>query len=403
MTGVTDTSAIRTIDDLDVAGKRALVRVDFNVPMKDGVILDDRRIKASLPTLTALRERGAELIIVSHLGRPGGVRSAELSLAPVATRLAELTGWTVALTQDVGGPDSRRVIDSVADSGAVVMLENVRFDPGEEANDSAFAQRLADLADVYVNDAFGTAHRAHASTEGVALLLRSGAGFLMARELEVLGGLFTGPRRPIVAIVGGAKVSSKIGVITSLLAYADELWIGGAMATTFFRARGAETGTSLVEETQIGAAKAILTDAENRNVSLRLPSDVVVTTQAVAGALTHVVQWDAIPADEMAVDIGPATVLAMSKAVAEAGTVVWNGPLGVYEVEDFAVGTRSVAQAVGASAATTVIGGGDLAKAVDDAGVADRITHISTGGGATLEFLEGKSLPGVAVLSGRLP
>ena len=387
-----------TIDDIDVAGKRVLLRVDFNVPLRDGRIGDDRRIRAALPTIASLRERGARTIILTHVGRPGGRPDPALSVAPIAHRLGELLGADVAVAGDVVGPSALALVDGLGD-GDVGMLENVRFEPGEETNDPDLAARLASFADVYVNDAFGAAHRAHASTEGVAHRLPAVAGRLMARELEVLGAVLESPERPLVAVLGGAKISTKLGVLTNLLDRVDALYVGGAMACTFYRARGASTGRSLVEDDQVAVARDLLASPAGRR--LVLPADVIVAAEATAGAATQAVAWDAIPDDRMVVDVGPQAVAAMVGSFREAGTVVWNGPLGIYEVEDFARGTREVARALGESAAYSVIGGGDLGAAVKDAGVADMVDFISTGGGATLEFLEGRTLPGVAALRDR--
>ncbi|HKR99875.1 MAG TPA: phosphoglycerate kinase [Candidatus Dormibacteraeota bacterium] len=389
-----------TIDDIDVAGKRILLRVDFNVPMRDGHIIDDRRIRESLPTIEALRARSARVIVVTHLGRPKGRVDDLLRLGPIAHRLGELLGSEVQLANDVVGADARRVVAALQD-GDVAMLENVRFEPGEEANDPAFAQQLASLADVHVNDAFGAAHRAHASTEGVAHILPSVAGYLMQRELEVLGAVLEDPKRPLVAIIGGAKISTKLGVLRNLLQQVDTLWVGGAMACTFFRALGEVTGTSLVEEDQIETARELLRNARESKGRLVLPVDVVVAPAATEGVETHVVSWEEIPPTETVVDVGPQTVDRIALDVQQAGTVVWNGPLGIYEIPAFARGTQGVAEAIGRSAAVSVVGGGDLAAALQDAGVADRISHISTGGGATIEFLEGRTLPGVAALRER--
>ncbi len=388
-----------TIDDIDVSGKRVLLRVDFNVPLRHGRVGDDRRISEALPTINALRERGARTIIVTHVGRPGGRVDASLSVQPIADRLGELLGVDVPVARDVVGPSAQAVADALA-GGDVAMLENVRFEAGEERNDPALAHRLASFADVFVNDAFGTAHRAHASTEGVAHLLPAVAGYLMARELEVLGGVLGDPRRPLVAVLGGAKISTKLGVLTNLLNRVDSLHVGGAMACTFFRAKGAATGRSLVEEDKVQVARDIL-DVPGATAKLRLPLDVVVAAEATDGAGTEVVSWDAIPDDLMVVDVGPQTVAAIAADFRDAGTVIWNGPLGIYEVDAFARGTRAVAKALGESTAFSVVGGGDLGAAVDDSGVADSIDFISTGGGATLEFLEGRTLPGVAALRDR--
>jgi phosphoglycerate kinase len=389
-----------TMDDIDVHGKRVLLREDLNVPMRDGAIVDDRRIREAIPTIEALRARGARTIVVAHLGRPKGRIDDNLRLGPVAARLSSLIGADVRLASDVVGDSAQSMVASLRD-GDVGMLENVRFEPGEESNDPAFAQQLAAFADVYVNDAFGTAHRAHASTEGVAHLLPAVAGKLMARELEMLGGVMDNPRTPVVAIVGGSKISTKVGVLDHLLDRVDILWVGGAMACTFYRARGLTTGTSLVEEDQIATARRLLDGAAGRRADLRLPTDAVVTDHVADDAPTRVVADSAIPDGWMVVDAGPATVAQIAADCGGAGTIIWNGPLGIYEIPAFATGTRDVARAVAASSGTSVIGGGDLAAAVQDAGVADKIGFISTGGGATIEFLEGRTLPGVAALRDR--
>lgn len=389
-----------TIDDIDVHGKRVLLREDLNVPMRDGVITDDRRIREAIPTIEALRARNARVIVVAHLGRPKGKIDDNARLGPIAARLGSLLGADVRLASDVVGDSARSMVNSLRD-GDIGMLENVRFEPGEEANDPEFARQLASFADVYVNDAFGTAHRAHASTEGVAHLLPAVAGELMARELEMLGGVMDNPRKPVVAIVGGSKISTKVGVLDSLLDRVDILWVGGAMACTFYRALGESTGTSLVEEDQVATARQLLESAPGRRADLRLPVDGVVVEKVEADAPTQVVAWKAIPDGWMVVDAGPDAVARIAADCASAGTVIWNGPLGIYEIPAFAKGTRDVARALAESHATTVIGGGDLAAAVQDAGVADKIGFISTGGGATIEFLEGRTLPGVAALHDR--
>jgi phosphoglycerate kinase len=390
-----------TIDDVEVSGRRVLVRVDFNVPIADGRIVDDRRIREAVPTIRSLLDRGARVLVVTHLGRPGGRFDDALRVAPLAARLGELLGAPVRVASDVVGPSAQELSASLQD-GQVGMLDNVRFEPGEEANDPAFARRLASLADVYVNDAFGSAHRAHASTEGVAHVLPAVAGYLMTRELQMLGGVLEAPRRPLVAIIGGAKISTKIGMLRHLLPRVDTLWVGGAMACTFYCALGEETGTSLVEPDQVDTARALMEDARGAGGGdLRLPVDLVVARDAKDATETAVVSWKAIPADRMVVDVGPDTVAQIVSSCRSAGTVVWNGPLGIYEVEAFAEGTRGVAQALAESSAETVVGGGDLAAALQQLGIADRITHVSTGGGATLEFLEGRVLPGVAVLRER--
>jgi phosphoglycerate kinase len=389
-----------TIDDIDVDGKRVLLREDLNVPMRDGAITDDRRIRAALPSIEALRARKARVIVVAHLGRPKGKIDDNARLGPIAARLSDLLGVDVRLASDVVGDSAQSMVESLRD-GDVGMLENVRFEPGEEANDPAFARQLAAFGDIFVNDAFGTAHRAHASTEGVAHLLPAVAGKLMARELEMLGGVMDNPRTPVVAIVGGSKISTKVGVLDHLLDRVDVLWVGGAMACTFYRALGESTGTSLVEEEQIQTARGLLDSAAGRRADLRLPIDAIVVEKAVADASTQVVGWKAIPDGWMVVDAGPDTVERIAADCAGAGTIIWNGPLGIYEIPAFAAGTRDVARAAAASRATTVIGGGDLAAAVQDAGVADKIGFISTGGGATIEFLEGRTLPGIAALRDR--
>ncbi len=389
-----------TLDDVDVHGKRVLLREDLNVPMRDGAITDDRRIREAIPTIEALRSRNARVIVVAHLGRPHGKIDDNARLGPIAARLSSLLGADVRLASDVVGDSAQSMVASLRD-GDVGMLENVRFEPGEEANDPAFAARLAALGDIYVNDAFGTAHRAHASTEGVAHLLPAVAGKLMARELEVLGGVMDNPVAPVVAIVGGSKISTKVGVLDHLLDRVDVLWVGGAMACTFYRALGESTGTSLVEDEHVDTARRLLAEAGGRRADLRLPVDAVVVEKAVAGAPSQIVAWKAIPDGWMVVDAGPDTVQRIAADCAGAGTIIWNGPLGIYEIPDFAAATRDVAIAVAASGATTVIGGGDLAAAVQDAGVADKIGFISTGGGATIEMLEGRTLPGVAALRDR--
>jgi phosphoglycerate kinase len=392
--------AKRGIDDIAVGGRRVLVRVDFNVPMEEGRIVDDRRIQAAVPTIEALRQRGARVVVVTHFGRPKGRVDEALRVAPLARRLGELLGVEVKVTGDSGGEASYDAVEALC-PGEVSMLENIRFDPEEEANGERLAGRLAALADVYVNDAFGAAHRAHASTEAIAHRLPAVAGRLMQRELEMLGSVLGSPQRPLVAIVGGAKISSKLAVVRSLLSRVDTLWVGGAMACTFYRALGEETGTSLVEPDQVDTAAALLEEARGAGADLRLPVDMVVTAEPRAGAPSEVVAWKAIPPDKAAVDVGPDTVRQIAESCAGAGTVVWNGPLGIYEIDDFARGTRAVAEALASSPATSIVGGGDLAAALDSLGVADRITHVSTGGGATLEFLEGRALPGVAALLDR--
>lgn len=395
------TGARLGIDDVEVTGRRVLVRVDFNVPLEGTRIVDDRRIRAALPTLEALRARGARVVVATHLGRPRGKPVDELRVAPLAERLGELLGVTVKVAADVAGPSAHELVAAMQD-GDVVMLENVRFEPGEERDDEELSARLAALADVYVDDAFGAAHRAHASTHGVARVLPAYAGLLMQRELEMLGRVLRDPARPLVAIIGGSKISSKLGVLRSLMPRVDTLWVGGAMACTFYRALGEETGTSLVEPDQVDVAADLLEEARGAGgADLRLPVDVVVASVPEAGQPTQTVSWKEIAPDKAVVDIGADTVAAIAADCQVAATVVWNGPLGIYEVDAFARGTRDVALALARSKATSVVGGGDLAAALDAAGVTDRISFISTGGGAALELLEGRILPGVAVLAER--
>ena len=376
---------MRTLDDLDVAGRRVLVRVDFNVPLgAGGEITDDTRIRAALPTLEELRGKGARLILCSHLGRPKD-RDPALSLRPVAARLADLLNTEVAFADDLSAlPDAD-----------VVMLENVRYDPGETKNDPALARRYADLADAYVNDAFGSAHRAHASTEGVAHLLPSAAGRLLQREVETLGGILEDPARPLVAVVGGAKVTDKIGVLDAFLQRADVVLIGGAMCFPFFAAQRHSIGDSLCEEEGIPHAERALAEGGGK---LRLPSDLVAGREFAADTETRDIDGVDVPDGWMGLDIGARSADAYAEVIASAGTVFWNGPMGAFELEPFAAGTRRVAEAVAEAAGTTVVGGGDSAAALADFGLADRVDHLSTGGGASLELLEGKALPGVEAL-----
>jgi phosphoglycerate kinase len=378
---------MRTIEDLgDLDGKRVLVRVDFNVPLDDGGnITDDTRIRAALPTLELLREGGARLVLVSHLGRPKD-RDPKLSLRPVAARLSELLGTEVALADD---------LDRVPDAD-VVMLENIRYELGETKNDPELAKRLAALADVYVNDAFGSAHRAHASTEGVAHLLPSAAGLLLQREVETLTGILENPGRPLVAIVGGAKVTDKIGVLKAFLERADAILIGGAMAFPFLSAQGHSIGNSLCAEEDLEPARELLAAGDGK---LRLPVDLVLGDRFDADAERKLLDGVDVPDGWMGLDIGPRTAGAYAEEIAGAGSVFWNGPMGAFELEPFAHGTRAVAEAVAAAKGTTVVGGGDSAAALEQFGLADRVTHLSTGGGASLELIEGKTLPGVEVLS----
>jgi phosphoglycerate kinase len=384
-----------SIKDLDLKGQRVFIRVDFNVPLKDGRIGDDTRIRSSLPTIQYALEHGATVVLASHLGRPKGTVNPQMSLRPIADRLAELLGKPVVFATDCIGDDARNA------KGDIVLLENLRFHPEEEKNDAAFAKALASLATRYVNDAFGAAHRAHASVEGIThFIQRPAAGLLMEKELQYLGHALEAPERPFVAILGGAKVSDKIDVIRNMLGKVDRLIIGGAMAYTFFKSRGVPVGRSLVEDDKIGEAKAIEADAKARGVSLLLPTDHVVTAKIEAGAASEVLAvGDARIGDRMGVDIGPASIAAYTAALADAKTVVWNGPMGVFEIDAFAAGTNAVARAVAEVKGTTIVGGGDSIAAVKKAGIADRITHISTGGGASLEFLGGQTLPGVAALA----
>jgi phosphoglycerate kinase len=387
-----------SIKDLDLKGQRVFVRVDFNVPLKNSVIGDDTRIKASLPTIQYALGQGATVVLASHLGRPKGKVNPEMSLRPVADRLAQLLGQPVAFATDCVGEQAS------AAKGNIVLLENLRFQPEEEKNDPAFAKALASLATRYVNDAFGAAHRAHASVEGITHFFdRPAAGLLMEKELQYLGHALEKPERPFVAILGGAKVSDKIDVIQNMLGKVDRLIIGGAMAYTFFKSRGVAVGRSLVEDDKLDEAKAIEADAKKRGVTLLLPTDHVVTAKLEAGAAHEVLAvGDAAIGDRMGVDIGPASIATYTAAIADAKTVVWNGPMGVFEIDAFAAGTNAVARAVAAVKGTTIIGGGDSIAAVKKAGIADRITHISTGGGASLEFLGGQTLPGVAALAEKI-
>ncbi|MGI6344962.1 MAG: phosphoglycerate kinase [Bacillota bacterium] len=389
------------VRDVAVKGKRVLVRVDFNVPLSsDGKVVDDTRIRAALPTIEYLAGQGAKVILVSHLGRPKGQVKPEFSLRPVAEHLTELLQQPVVFAADcVGEVAAAAVADLIP--GQVALLENLRFHAGEEKNDPEFARQLAALADVYVNDAFGTAHRAHASTAGVTEYLHPAAsGFLLEKEIEFLGQALADPERPFVAILGGAKVSDKIGVVRNLLGLVDGLLIGGGMANTFLAAQGHELGRSLVETDKLELASELLQLAKERGAEVHLPVDAVIAP-ALDAAEGQIVDIDSVPADQMVLDIGPRTAELFAKVLATAKLVVWNGPMGVFEQPAFAVGTVEVAQALAASSAISVVGGGDSAAAIEQAGLAASITHISTGGGASLEFLEGKELPGVAALTER--
>jgi phosphoglycerate kinase len=392
---------VSDLKDAELKGKRVLVRVDFNVPMdKQKNIKDDMRIISTLPTIRYLIERDAKVILVSHLGRPEGVTEG-LRMDPIAKRLEELLGKKVIKADDCIGPEVESAIARM-NGGEVLMLENVRFHKEEEENDANFAKKLAALADIYVDDAFGTAHRAHASTEGVARFLPGVCGFLIAKELDIMGKALDDPKRPFVAIIGGAKVSTKITVIGNLARKVDTLLIGGGMIFTFLKARGIEVGRSLVEEKFIGQAGEIWKGLTAMpHLKLVTPVDAVITSEIAAGAPFRVVPIDRIPIDMMGVDIGPATVERFRQEIASAGTIIWNGPLGVFETKPFDRGTNEIARALAASGAVTIIGGGDSASAVEKAGFAGKMTHISTGGGASLEYLEGRELPGIAILQER--
>ena len=389
----------KTVKDIQVKGKRALVRCDFNVPLKDGVITDDIRIVSALPTIRYLMEGGARVILMSHLGRPDGEAKKEFTLAPVAERLAELLGTEVKfVSSDTVVDDKVREAAAALEDGQVMLLENVRFRKEETKNGADFAKELAQLGDFFVNDAFGTAHRAHASTAGVADYLPAVSGFLIEKEVEFLGNAVENPKRPFVAIMGGAKVGDKIPVIENLLKKVDTLIIGGGMAYTFFKSQGLEIGTSILDKDNVELAAELLKKAEAAGVKMLLPVDCVCGKEFKNDTEYAVFPREEIPADMMGLDIGPKTAELYRQAVADAATVVWNGPMGVFEMPNFAKGTRAVAEALAESSAVTVIGGGDSAAAVEQFGLADKMTHISTGGGASLEFLEGKVLPGIAVL-----
>jgi phosphoglycerate kinase len=389
---------LRTIEDLgELKGRRVFVRVDFNVPLEDGRVTDDLRITAAVPTVEDLRGRGAALIVATHLGRPGGKPSEELRLDPVAERLREVAGFDVRKLDEVTGPSVTEACASL-EAGAVLLLENLRFDPREEENDSTFAEELAGLADAYVDDAFGAAHRAHASVVGVAERLPAAAGRLMAKEVEVLSGLRESAEEPFVAILGGAKVADKLGVVATLLERVDALLVGGAMAFTFIAAQGGEVGDSLVEHEHLDDVRGALKVADDRGVPVVLPEDVVAAPEVSADAAKRTVRADDVPRGLKGLDIGPRTVEEFTRVLGDARTVFWNGPMGVFELEPFSLGTRGVAQAVAGTDAFTVVGGGDSVAAIRKLGFEDEVDHLSTGGGASLEFLELGDLPGVAVL-----
>jgi phosphoglycerate kinase len=389
---------LRTIEDLgDISGKRILVRCDLNVPLEGGRITDDLRIRASLPTLQELLAAGAGLVVCSHLGRPKGKVVDELRLTPVADRLSELLELEVMALDEIVGKEARAACDHM-EAGEVVLLENLRFDPREEENDAGFAEELASLADLYADDAFGAAHRAHASVVAVAELLPSAAGRLMQKEVEVLSRLLEGADRPFVALLGGAKVSDKLAAINSLIDRVDALLIGGAMAFSFLAASGSSVGRSRVEADRFDEVKAAMASAKKKGVLIQLPEDVVAAAEPKADAKASTVRADDIPRDQMGLDIGPRTVEEFARTIADAKTIFWNGPMGVFELEPFSAGTRGVARAVAGATAYTVVGGGDSIAALAKFGLLDSVDHVSTGGGASLEFLEGRDLPGVSVL-----
>lgn len=389
---------IQTIKDADFSGKRVLVRVDYNVPLKNGTVTDDTRIRASLPTLKAILDQsGSKLILMSHLGRPKGERKPDLSLDPVASKLSELLGRPVQMATDCVGDDVKAAVRAL-DGGDVLLLENVRFHAGEEKNDPEFAKALAGLGDVYVNDAFGSAHRAHASTEGVTKYLPSYAGLLIEKEVAFFGMILENPDHPLVAVIGGAKVSTKIAVLESLIPRCDTMIIGGGMTYTFLKALGHEIGESLLEDDYVETAKQLIAKAKEQNVKIVLPTDHVVASEFSEDAEPEVVDGVDIPAGKIGMDIGPKTIELVAEEIKKAKTVVWNGPMGVFEFDNFAQGTLKVAQYIANSSGTTVVGGGDSVAAANKFGLAEKMSHVSTGGGASLEFLEGKTLPGIAAL-----
>ena len=388
----------KTVEDIDVNGKKVLVRCDFNVPLKDGVITSDKRIVASLPTIKYLLEHNAKVILCSHLGRPKGEVVPEFSLKPVAARLSELLGIEVKMADDVVG-DSAQKLAADLKEGEVLLLENVRFEKGETKNDPELSKKFASLADIFVNDAFGSAHRAHSSTTGVADYIPAVCGFLIKKEIEFIGGALENPKKPLVAILGGAKVSDKIGVITNLIDKCDTIIIGGGMAYTFFKAEGNSIGTSICEEDRLEDAREMIKKAHEKGVNILLPVDNIVGREYKEDTVHMRIYSDSIPDGWMGLDIGPTTSELFAKSIQGAGTVIWNGPMGVSEWDNFANGTIAVAKAIAESGAISIIGGGDSAAAVQKLGFADKMSHISTGGGASLEYLEGKELPGIAALN----
>ena len=388
---------LRTLKSTDIAGKRVLMRADFNVPLKDGAITDDTRIRAALQSIRYILDQGASLVLMSHLGRPKGEKKPEFSLKPVGARLGELLETDVMMADDVVGASVEQAARELK-PGQVLLLENVRYYKEETANDAEFAKKLAALGDVFVNDAFGTAHRAHASTEGVTKYLPSCAGFLIEKEVSFFQPILDNPAKPMVAVIGGAKVSSKIAVLESLLPNCASFVIGGGMAYTFLKAQGIEVGKSLVEEEYLDTAKKFLTAAEKQGTEVILPLDHVVAAEFDADATPEAVDGAAVPSDRLALDIGPKTIEAAERAIGSAKTIVWNGPLGVFEFDSFAAGTKAVGEAIAKAAAVTVVGGGDSVAATNKYNLADRMDHVSTGGGASLEFLEGKALPGIVAL-----
>ena len=390
----------KTLEDIDVNNMKVLVRCDFNVPLKDGKITDDKRVKESLATIKYLLKKNAKIILMSHLGRPKGTFNMDYSLKPVRDLLENLLGVNIKLSKDVIGPDTEKLTKNMKD-GEIVLLENVRFHKEEELNDPEFAQKLASFGDIFVNDAFGTVHRAHASTAGIADYIPAVCGFLVKKEIEVIGNALENPKRPFVTILGGAKVSDKIGIIKNLINKVDVLIVGGGMAYTFFKAQGKKIGKSICEDDKLELAKELLEEAKNKNVKFLLPVDTVISDDFKNDSNFKVVKVGECPDNYMGMDIGPETIKLFSEAIKTAGTIIWNGPMGVFEFENFANGTYKIAEAVANSNAISIIGGGDSAAAVNQLGFADKMTHISTGGGASLTYLEGRDLPGIEKLDNK--